>query len=124
MATTNNIDSVNANPNQSTQQYFNNYFSNVPTVSSDQDSAVLSYFEQYTQGNKTAAKTLASAVIYTSIAQNIDPMSILTQFTKLPANELNAYLTMFLNLNRVGTSYLGINNRPTANKYVKRSILA
>ena len=38
-------------------------------------------------------------------------------------NELDAYLTVFLNLNRVGTSLLGISNQPQTNKYVQRAIL-
>lgn len=38
--------------------------------------------------------------------------------------ELDAYLTMFLNLNRVGTSLLGISNSPQVSPYVKRMILA
>lgn len=39
-------------------------------------------------------------------------------------NELNAYLTMFLNLNRANTSLLGLSNSPHLNKYIARSILA
>lgn len=39
-------------------------------------------------------------------------------------NEIDAYLTMFLNLNRVGTSLLGISNSPQTSFYVKRLILA
>jgi len=38
-------------------------------------------------------------------------------------NELNAYLTMFLNLNRANTSLLGISNSPQTNKYITRTIL-
>jgi hypothetical protein len=38
-------------------------------------------------------------------------------------NELNAYLTMLLNLNRVNTSLLGISNSPQTNKYIARAIL-
>lgn len=38
-------------------------------------------------------------------------------------NELDAYLTVFLNLNRAGTSLLGISNQPQTNKYVQRAIL-
>lgn len=38
--------------------------------------------------------------------------------------ELDAYLTMLLNLNRVGTSLLGISNSPQVSPYVKRMILA
>ena len=39
-------------------------------------------------------------------------------------NELDAYLTMFLNLNRVGTSLLGISNSPQVSPYISRAILA
>lgn len=38
-------------------------------------------------------------------------------------NEIDAYLTVFLNLNRAGTSLLGISNQPQTNKYVQRAIL-
>jgi hypothetical protein len=38
-------------------------------------------------------------------------------------NELDAYLTMFLNLNRVSTSLLGLNNSPKSSPYVTRMIL-
>jgi len=38
-------------------------------------------------------------------------------------SELDAYLTMFLNLNRSGTSLLGISNSPQTNKYIQRAIL-
>lgn len=120
MATPQNIGSVNASESKN---YFNNYFLNLGTVSSDRDEAVLGYFEKYTKGNKAAAEALASAVIYTAIAQNMDPMSILDQFIRMPVGQLNAYLTMFLNLNRIGTSFLGVNNQPIVNKYIKRAIM-
>lgn len=38
--------------------------------------------------------------------------------------ELDAYLTMLLNLNRAGTSLLGISNSPQVSPYVERMILA
>lgn len=38
-------------------------------------------------------------------------------------DDLNSYLTMFLNLNRVNTSLLGISNQPQTNKYIRRAIL-
>jgi hypothetical protein len=106
------------------QSYFNNFFINERTVSSNQNDAIVGYFEQYTNGNKSAARTIASAVIYTSISQGMDPMQVLNDFVKLPKGQLNAYLAMFLNLNRVGTSLLGINNQPITNKYITRAILA
>lgn len=38
-------------------------------------------------------------------------------------NEVDAYLTVLLNTNRVNTSLLGISNTPPVNKYIQRSIL-
>lgn len=38
-------------------------------------------------------------------------------------SEIDAYLTTFLNLNRVNTSLLGITNTPQTSKYVTRAIL-
>lgn len=122
MATPQNVDAVNVN-STTTQKYFNNLYLNIGTVSSNQNDAVIGFFETHTNGNKTAAQALASAVIYTSVAQGMNPMEILTQFTQLPPGQVNAYLTMFLNLNRVGTSYLGLNNQPIVNKYIQRAIL-
>lgn len=104
------------------KNYWNNYFKPDFTISSNVDAAILSYFERVAE-NRTAAKALASAVIYTAKTQNIDPMSALDEFTKVPRGELNSYLTLFLNMQRVGTSYLGITNEPPLNKYVQRAIL-
>lgn len=39
-------------------------------------------------------------------------------------SELDAYLTMFLNLNRVGTSLLGLSNSPQVSPYIQRAIRA
>lgn len=119
-----NVSGINqqVNDNSSAPQYFNNYFNQVITVSPNVDAAILAYFEEVAD-NKDAAKALASAVIYTSKTQGVDPMATLSEFAQLPKGELNAYLVMFLNLQRKGTSYLGITNQPITNKYVNRSIL-
>ena len=125
MSTAQNISTVNVNQTSANPgQFFNNLFVPVNTISSDQNDAILGYFQQYTKGNKEAAAALASAVIFTSLSQNMDPMATLQQFVDLPKGQINAYLAMFLNLNRVGTSLLGLNNQPNVNKYIKRSILA
>jgi hypothetical protein len=120
MSNSQNLGQVNVN---NPAKYFNNYFTDFGTISSNANGAIVAYFESYTNGNKQAAAALASAVVYTAKIQGMDPMKILSEFKALPTDQLNAYLTMFLNLNRVGTSYLGINNQPVVNKYIKRSIL-
>jgi len=123
MSTPQNIAPASLNP-ATGQNYFNNFYTRFPTVGTNQNDAVMAYFTNYTNGNQAAAENLASAVIATSIAQNVDPMLTLQHFTQIPPNELSVVLATFLNLNRVGTSYLGVRNAPVVNKYIKRSILA
>lgn len=116
-----NLAPINAGSKESSN-YFNNYFNATFQVTPNIDAAILSYFDSVTD-NRASAKALASAVIYTSKTQGMDPMATLQEFTKLSKGELDAYLTMFLNLQRIGTSYLGITNQPVTNKYVNRAIL-
>ena len=120
MSSPQNTSAVNLN---SPSQYFNNFFVNVSAITADQNDALVAYFEGYTNGNKSAAQVLASSIIATSRAQGINPMATLQEFTKLPKGEIDIFLATFLNLNRVGTSYLGITNQPTISKYVQRAIL-
>jgi hypothetical protein len=105
-----------------TDKFFNNFFNFPIEVSSNVDAAIVAYFEQIAD-NKESARALASAVIYTAIKQGINPMSALDEFRKIPPGELSAYTALFLNFQRVGTSFLGLKNSPTQNKYVTRAIL-
>ena len=128
MTSPNNLQQIDVSQNNSTasstaQNYFNNYFVPSFNVSQNVDDAIVAKFEQIAD-NKDAARALASAVIYTAAAQGKDPMSILQEFLALPNGQLSLYLAMFLNLNRIGTSYLGLNNAPKVGKYIARTILA
>jgi hypothetical protein len=116
-----NLSGVNLNTTTDVDKYFNNFFKQPIDISPAQDDAIVAFFETVTD-NKESAKALASAVIYTSKQQQTDPMQILDEFRKLDKGQLNAYLCMFLNLNRVGTSLLGVNTQPVKSKYVERSI--
>lgn len=116
--------SLSSNSTTPATQFFNNYFTQPGMVTSNQNDAVLAYFQKITNGNKASADILASTVIYTAMAQGIDPMSIIQQFQAVKPGELTLYLAMFLNLNRVGTSLVGVNNQITQNKYITRAILA
>lgn len=106
----------------STTDYFNNFFNSNYTISQNVDDTIIGYFQTIT-GDRESGITLASAVLYTAQTQGIDPMVIIDEFRKLKPNELTAYLTMFLNLNRVSTSLLGLSNSPQTNKYITRAIL-
>jgi hypothetical protein len=115
--------SYESNETVSTQQFFNNFYNKSYTISPNANDAIVSYFEGVAD-NKEAAQALAAAVIYTSLSQEVDPMSTLDQFTQLEPGEINVYLAMYLNLNRIPSSLLGITNKPITNKYVGRTILA
>ena len=119
MAQINNLPSL---PTDITTDYFNNFLKPSINISQDVDEAILGFFESITQ-TKGAAKSLAGALIYTAKAQNLDPIAVLTQFAALPKGELNSYLVMFLNLNRIGTSLLGLTNAPKPSKYITRTLL-
>lgn len=122
MSTSSNQSAVSADSLENTASFFNNTSLPPISVSQNIDDAVVGYFQSITE-TKESARALASAVILTSVSQGIDPMETLDQFRKMTANQLNDYLTMFLNLSRIGTSYLGITNRPNTSPYVARMIL-
>lgn len=102
--------------------FLSNYLQPGFEVSPHINEATISYFEKITD-NQNSALVLASCLVYTSLAQNIDPRETLDRIKNMSSTELSAYASMFLNLNRVGTSYLGVTNRPKVSKYVTRTIL-
>lgn len=104
-------------------RYFNN-LSNPPlSIATNVSHAVLSFFEDYT-GNKQSAEILASAVIFTSASQGINPMQTLQEFMNMPKGQLDDFLITLLNFNRFGTSLLGsVNLLKPSNQTVKRTIL-
>lgn len=120
-----NLSRVNTNAVTPTNpdKFFNNFFNFPVEVSSNVDAAVIAYFEQIAD-NKESARALASAVIYTAVKQGVNPMSALDEFRKIPVGDLSVYTALFLNFERVGTSFLGLKNQPVQNKYVTRAILA
>jgi hypothetical protein len=114
--------SYNINQDSTTPDFFNNFFNKNYNISPNANDAVVAYFEQIAE-NKEAAAALAAAVIYTSLSQEVDPMATLDEFRRMPPGELNVFIAMYLNLNRVGSSALGVRNAPLTNKYVNRTII-
>jgi hypothetical protein len=104
-------------------KFFNNFFNQTISISTAKDDAVVSYFERICD-NKESALALSSAVVYTARVQNIDVMVVLDEFKKLSTEQLGPYISYFLNLSRVGTSLIGVQNTPIKNKYVARTIIA
>lgn len=121
MSTKSNLGEINLS-NSDQKNYFTNYFASLTPISEESYDAIVAEFEKITN-EPTAARAVAAAVVYTCRQQGIDPMQTLREFTKMPLSEINAYLALFLNTNRVGTSLLGVTNQPPVNKYVQRTIL-
>jgi Rad3-related DNA helicase len=103
-------------------QYFNNLYSATYSISANANDAIVAFFEGYAK-NKTAGDNLAAAVVYTALAQNLDPMEVLSKFQNLPAGQLTNYLTAFLNSTRSPTSFLGIKSSTSTSSFVTRTIL-
>jgi len=102
-------------------KFFNNYLQPNFSISSNLDEATIAFFQRIAQ-NREAAMILASAVIYTCLAQRLDLASVLDNFRRMNDDDVMKNLAVFLNLNRVGTSLLGLTNSPKAGKYVERMI--
>lgn len=105
-----------------TIDFFDSFFTQSAGTSENINDAVIGYFQTVT-GDKDSGIALAAAVLFTAQQQGISPMELIDQFRKLNPGELNAYLTMFLNINRAGTSLLGLSNQPQTSKYVTRAVL-
>lgn len=105
-----------------TQKYFNNFYQEKLAIDQNTNDAIVGYFEQYTQSIESA-RLLAQAVIDTAASQRVDPMQVLTEFQNLTDNELNTFLSLYLNTGRIPTSLLAVKNRPITNPYVERTIL-
>ena len=106
-----------------TSTYFTNLHAYTPPVPVNTDSAVQTFFEEYT-GNKQSGKLLADAVIYTALTQKMNPLAVIAEFKKLSAEKLSLTLATFLNQSRVNTSFIGVMNSPKTSFFVQRSILA
>ena len=116
------IETSNARATGNPNAYFNNLALPPINVTQNIDDAVQTFFQRIT-GDKSSAQMLAGAVIFTAASQGLNPMSTIAEFQRVPPGELNEYLVVFLNLNRYGTSILGINNQPFINQFVKRTLL-
>jgi hypothetical protein len=105
-----------------TTDYFDRFFVRTPGTSSNKNDMLVAFLQEWT-GSYEAGNILAGVVLYTAETQGIDPAILIDEFQKLDKKQLNSYLTLFLNLNRVGTSLLGISNTPQTSKYISRAIL-
>ena len=116
-----NLSQINLSAQQETNKFFNNYYESLFNTSSNEHDALVSFFEK-TTGSMASAKILASGVLYTAKTRNIGVMDVLNEFSRLDPGQLNSALALFLNSQRYGSSYLGINTSAPISEYISRSI--
>lgn len=114
--------SIRADLNATADKFFNNIYKPNFSLSQNINDAVVAHFMKMTD-NEESAKLIASAVIFTSLAQGVNPIETIDRFSTMNQEDFKRYVSMFLNLNRVNTSYLGLGGTPRISKYVTRCIL-
>ena len=107
---------------EKTTSYYDTFFKNGLNTSSNVNDAFIGYFQSVT-GDRDSGITLAGSVLYVALSTGVQPMTLLDEFRKLEPGELNSYMATVLNINRKGTSLLGITNTPKPNQYITRAIL-
>jgi hypothetical protein len=91
-------------------------------ILSDRNKAKSTTYTDYIDPNQVDTNvTSDNGATWTSDGNQYAKPGPSTVYTSI--SEVDAYLTMFLNLNRVGTSLLGLSNSPQPSKYVQRAIL-
>jgi len=123
MSRSNNIEQIDLDTINDSGQYFSNIFNQEINVSSAVDQAVLAFFEKRS-GNLNSAKSMASALILSSLDKGLNPMEVLDRIQNLDTLDVDIYTAMVLNLSRVNTSVLGVVNKPPVSEYITRSVLA
>ena len=114
--------SIRADLNATADKFFNNIYKPNFSLSQNINDAVVAHFMKMTD-NEESAKLIASAVIFTSLAQGVNPIETIDRFSTMNQEDFKRYVSMFLNLNRVNTSYLGLGGTARMSKYVTRCIL-
>jgi hypothetical protein len=105
-----------------TYEYFNNYYTTLPGISSSKYDSIVSFFQNQTQ-NIASAKLLAQAVIDTANYQKEDPLNVLEKFKNTPDIDTQLLMILYLNSGRINTSLLGMKIPKKINKNVERQIL-
>jgi len=107
----------------SSQTFFNGYFSQPIQTSPDVWGQVYGYFFTLTK-NADAANSLAQSVIALTHNNNLNPLSVIQQFQSAPnSNNVKQLLISFFNSAKGATSKLGYKNNNLVNPNVIRNLL-
>ena len=117
-----NIPNNNTEPNSS-QTFFNGYFSQTLQVSSAVYGQVNGFFLARTS-DAAVADSLSQALLTLTYNNNLDPLIMISEFEKAASDsDLKKLLISFFNASKGATSKLGYFNKKTNNNYVQKSIL-
>lgn len=111
------------NPSKDEQAFFDGYYNVQLPVSGAQFDAVQTFFLSRTNGEKEAARSLATSLLEITKNRGIDPMELIDQFKKYRSNDAfkNAIIALF-NSGRSRTSRIGYSQPPAAAPLVVRNI--
>jgi hypothetical protein len=120
MASTSNT--KNTDSAEPTKEFFNRYFTQSISFSSNQVDAVVSFFEN--RGfEKTAAASVATILLEQAKVDNINVFDLLESLKTLDKIKLTALTTAILNANRSAISKLGYRETNVTNTIEARNIL-
>jgi hypothetical protein len=107
----------------STDAFFNGYFSQTIQVSDAVWGQIYGYFIGLTK-NSESANALSQAVIAICYNNNLDPLTLLTEFQANPVqSNVKTLLISFFNSTKGSTSKLGFKNNLNTSKYIERNLL-
>ena len=111
------------NDMDATKKYFEQVYDQPIEFSQNVVDALYAFFIARTD-NKETALALVSTTLVTALEARVDPMEMLDKFEGLDDFVLDSQLALFLNISRTPTSMLGVQNIPTVNKHISRTILS
>jgi hypothetical protein len=107
----------------SSQTFFNGYFSQPIQTSADVWGQVYGYFLTLTK-SADAANALAQSVISLTYNNNLNPLEVIQQFQTAPnSNNVKQLLISFFNSSKGATSKLGYKNNTSVSPNVARNLL-
>jgi hypothetical protein len=107
----------------STQNFFNGYYSQAVNISQDKYGIIFSFFRART-GDDSSAASLTQALITLTYNNNLDALAMLKEFDNATSeSEFKKLIIAFFNSTKGPTSKIGYENPRQTNQYVTRTIL-
>jgi len=107
---------------QSTRQFFNNFFTKTVSFPAEQIDAVVAFFAK--RGfDTTSANSISITLLNQARAENVPVFALIDSLKSLTDIQLTQVVTQVLNASREKTSLLGYRIAPATDSYESRNIL-